>query len=148
MQISEMGMLYRKVTDFVESRTAGSSKGGMTEQACFPLKSSFPADSQSLCHFLHHEVSECHRLLAVLEAQMSQNVPNPEEPATGARPESETGLTLLRLSLWTEDIKLKMRLVAAVVDDAQCGFDRLSPADASGPWWCSCLEDPSTHPAR
>jgi gamma-tubulin complex component 3 len=32
MQISEMGMLYRKVTQFVESRTAGTSKGGMTEQ--------------------------------------------------------------------------------------------------------------------
>ena len=32
VQISEMGMLYRKVTKFVESKTAGSSKGGMTEQ--------------------------------------------------------------------------------------------------------------------
>jgi len=29
------------------------------------------------------------------------------------------GLTLLRLGLWTEDIKLKMRLMAMVVDDAK-----------------------------
>jgi len=32
VQISEMGMLYRKVTNFVDGKTAGSSRGGMTEQ--------------------------------------------------------------------------------------------------------------------
>jgi gamma-tubulin complex component 3 len=32
VQISEMGMLYRQVTTFIDSREAGISKGGMTEQ--------------------------------------------------------------------------------------------------------------------
>lgn len=32
MQISEMGMLYRQVATFIDSREAGISKGGMTEQ--------------------------------------------------------------------------------------------------------------------
>lgn len=29
-----------------------------------------------------------------------------------------SGLTLLRLGLWTEEIKIKMRLMSEIVDDA------------------------------
>lgn len=47
---------------------------------------------------------------------MSQSLPNPE----GQESEDvEMGLTLLRLGLWTEEIKLKMRLMVLVVDEAK-----------------------------
>ncbi|WWC68620.1 uncharacterized protein I206_102550 [Kwoniella pini CBS 10737] len=98
-QLSEMGMLYRQVTDFINSRQAGESKGGMTEQ--------------SLCHFLHHELSEYHRLLAVLESQMNQTTEQNEQPAEGA------GLTLMRLGLWTEEMRLKLKQMSLVVDEAK-----------------------------
>ncbi|WVW80143.1 hypothetical protein I302_102118 [Kwoniella bestiolae CBS 10118] len=100
MQLSEMGMLYRQVTDFINTRQAGEGKGGMTEQ--------------SLCHFLHHELSEYHRLLAVLESQMNQSTPaDAEQPAEGA------GLTLMRLGLWTEEMRLKLKQMNLVVDEAK-----------------------------
>jgi len=68
---------------------------------------------------LHHELSECHRLLAVLESQMSAEVPNPEGQGSSQSQGDGAGLTLLRLGLWTEEIRLKMRLMAEVVDDAK-----------------------------
>jgi gamma-tubulin complex component 3 len=77
---------------------------------------------QSLCHFFHNELSEYHRLLAILESQMAltapitvaENMIGPEtKPAEGA------GLTLMRLGLWTEEMRLKMRLMSNVVDDAK-----------------------------
>ncbi|WVQ79124.1 hypothetical protein IAT38_001219 [Cryptococcus sp. DSM 104549] len=100
MQLSEMGMLYRRVTEFINARQAAEGKSGMTEQ--------------SLCHFLHHELSEYHRLLAVLESQMNLSAPTEEDkPAEGG------GLTLMRLGLWTEEIKIKLRQMSAVVDEAK-----------------------------
>jgi gamma-tubulin complex component 3 len=68
------------------------------------------ANRQSLCHFLHHELSEYHRLLAVLESQM--NLSDENTPP-------ESGLTLIRLGLWTEDMRLKLRLMDSVVNDAR-----------------------------
>lgn len=32
VQLSEMGMLYRRVTEFTQERQSGAAKGGMTEQ--------------------------------------------------------------------------------------------------------------------
>jgi gamma-tubulin complex component 3 len=55
---------------------------------------------------------------------MSQSVPNPEGQKAEDGSSVETGLTLLRLSLWTEDIKLKMRLMALVVDEAKSELSR------------------------
>ncbi|WWC87885.1 uncharacterized protein L201_002783 [Kwoniella dendrophila CBS 6074] len=100
MQLSEMGMLYRQVTDFISSKQAGEGKGGMTEQ--------------SLCHFLHHELSEYHRLLAVLESQMNQTFSDDNEP-----PADGAGLTLMRLGLWTEEMKLKLKQMSLVVEEAK-----------------------------
>ncbi|WOO83932.1 Spindle pole body component alp6 [Vanrija pseudolonga] len=99
-QLSEMGVLYRKITRFINLHQAAgpSSKSGMV--------------IQSLCHFLHHELSEYHRLLAVLESQLALT-----SPATGSAAEG-SALTLLRLGVWTEDMKLKLQLMEAVVDDA------------------------------
>ncbi|TXT12871.1 hypothetical protein VHUM_01272 [Vanrija humicola] len=99
-QLSEMGVLYRKITSFINLHQAAgpSSKSGMV--------------IQSLCHFLHHELSEYHRLLAVLESQLALTT-----PVTGSSAEG-SALTLLRLGVWTEDMKLKLQLMEAVVDDA------------------------------
>lgn len=96
--------MYRKVTDFIQSRPAGTSKGGMTEQV--GVAGRYHPNAQSLCHFLHHELSEYHRLLAVLESQLSQEA-------------NDGALTLLRLGLWTEDMKLKLRMMTRIVDDAK-----------------------------
>jgi gamma-tubulin complex component 3 len=101
-----MGVMYRKVTDFTSSRQAGVG-AGMTEQVRTAVTQ---ADQQSLCHFLHHELSEYHRLLAVLESQLAESLTS-----------DASGLTLLRLGLWTEEIKIKMRLMSEIVDDATCG---------------------------
>ncbi|ORY24380.1 Spc98 family-domain-containing protein [Naematelia encephala] len=109
VQLSEMGMLYKRVTEFVQSGQAGTGKGGMTEQ--------------SLCHFLHHELSEYHRLLAVLESQLSLTASpgdgQSDPTAVADKPAEGAGLTLMRLGLWTEEIKMKMRMMDMVVDDAK-----------------------------
>lgn len=101
MQLSELGVLYRQITSFIKEHQAvgPSSRSGMVVQ--------------SLCHFLHHELSEYHRLLAVLESQMSLTAPDEKTPAEGS------GLTLIRLGLWTEDMRLKLRLMESVVNDAR-----------------------------
>ncbi|WVQ74593.1 hypothetical protein IAR50_004194 [Cryptococcus sp. DSM 104548] len=100
MQISEMGMIYRRVTGFIESRQSLDNRGGMIEQ--------------SLCHFLHHDLSEYHRLLAVLESQM--NMAPPADPDKAAE---NGGLTLMRLGLWTEEMRLKLRQMDAIVEEAK-----------------------------
>lgn len=49
-----------------------------------------------------------------LSAHPENQMPQ-EDPAES----SSGGLTLLRLGLWTEEMRLKMRLMAAVVEDAK-----------------------------
>ena len=121
MQIAEMGMLYRQVTQYLDSKQVGTSKGGRTEQVSSALFTSIKLrmNIQSLCHFLHHELSDYHRLLAVLESQLNMKDPESPSEALGERAGEESGLTLLRLGLWTDDMRLKMRYLAQVVDDAK-----------------------------
>ena len=52
-------------------------------------------------------------LAAVPREVESTDVDMEVKPAEGA------GLTLIRLGLWTEEMRLKMRLMAMVVDDAK-----------------------------
>lgn len=121
--------MYRKIMAFInEHQAAGpSARSGMVVQ--------------SLCHFLHHELSEYHRLLAVLESQMSLTAADSTTPAEGS------GLTLLRLGLWTEDMKLKLRLMETVVDDASCML-LLIMLTASCTWRSLGLEDPQAYVSR
>ncbi|WVO13274.1 hypothetical protein L204_100887 [Cryptococcus depauperatus] len=100
MQIAETGMLYRKITSFINARHVEEGKGGLIEQ--------------SLCHFLHHELSEYHHLLAILESQMNQTSPEDDDKAVQGN-----GLTLIRLQLWTEEMKLKMKQISTIVDEAK-----------------------------
>ncbi len=54
---------------------------------------------------------------------MSLSAPTPSESSGGLGIEAKSaegaGLTLMRLGLWTEEMRLKMRLMAMVVDDAK-----------------------------
>lgn len=130
VQLSEMGMLYRRVTDFTLERQSGTGKGGMTEQVRRIAQLTYLADYgfiKSLCHFLHYELSDYHRLLAVLESQMNLSAPSPED-TDQEKPAEGAGLTLMRLGLWTEEMCLKMRLMAMVVDDAKGAFGKMA-------WW-------------
>lgn len=45
--------------------------------------------------------------------------PENQMPVEDPAESSSGGLTLLRLGLWTEEMRLKMRLMAAVVDNAK-----------------------------
>lgn len=72
---------------------------------------------QSLCHFLHHELSEYHRLLAVLESQMTATGPSIDGESDHVA--DGTGLTLLRLGLWTGEMQLKIKMMVEVVEDAK-----------------------------
>lgn len=49
--------------------------------------------------------------MAVLESQMNTASSNGEQ--------AEGGLTLLRLGLWTEDMKLKLKQMSTIVDEAK-----------------------------
>jgi hypothetical protein len=106
--------MYRKVTAFTKDQ---EKRKGMTEQVSPFHLIQVITDSQSLCHFLHHELSEYHRLLAVLESQMSLTAPHTEE--SSHTPAESSGLTLLRLGLWTEEMRLKMKMMVQVVEDVK-----------------------------
>jgi len=129
--------MYRKVTAFTKDQ---EKRKGMTEQvSLFPFIEVI-TDSQSLCHFLHHELSEYHRLLAVLESQMSLTAPNTEE--TSHTPAESSGLTLLRLGLWTEEMRLKMKMMVQVVEDVKSKLDRMVKNIKlmdSKLWWSACI---------
>ena len=113
--------MYRKVTAFTKAQ---EKRKGMTEQVSLLPTSETTLTSQSLCHFLHHELSEYHRLLAVLESQMSLTAPNTEE--TSHTPAESSGLTLLRLGLWTEEMRLKMKMMVQVVEDVKSKLNRMT----------------------
>ena len=110
--------MYRKVTAFTKDQ---EKRKGMTEQVSLGFSLSFllvgKTDHQSLCHFLHLELSEYHRLLAVLESQMSLTAPAAEEGSH--QPAESSGLTLLRLGLWTQEMRLKMKMMVQVVEDVK-----------------------------
>lgn len=45
----------------------------------------------------------------------------PTASADGSsQPAEASGLTLLRLGLWTEEMRLKMRMMVLVVEDVKC----------------------------
>ena len=110
--------MYRKVTAFTKDQ---EKRKGMTEQASIfsapSILEQTKTNDQSLCHFLHHELSEYHRLLAVLESQMSLTAPSAEPESH--QPAESSYLTLLRLGLWTEEMRLKMKMMVEVVEDVK-----------------------------
>ena len=108
-RLAEVGYLYMRVDAFVHERE-GKVGVGMIEQ--------------SLCHHLQSRLTEYYRLVAVLESQMSTNIPRSDgslESATDSvcLREGESGLTLKRLDVWIEDWRLRMRMMSVCVEGAR-----------------------------
>ena len=64
-RLAEVGHLYQRVDSFVCERE-GKVGVGMIEQ--------------SLCHYLHTQLTQYYRLIAVLESQMSYSEPSKASP--------------------------------------------------------------------
>ncbi|KAF8606058.1 gamma-tubulin complex DGRIP91/SPC98 component [Ceratobasidium sp. AG-I] len=95
-RLSELGYLFTRVSEFVQART-GKSAVGLIEQ--------------SLCHHLQQQLTEYYRLLAVLEAQAQAPAQDPELSA------EDSGLTLRRLLVWTEEWRLRLRMMSVCVEN-------------------------------
>jgi len=91
-RICELGWLFGKVREFVNTRTKEAYLGLV---------------GQSLCAALHAELSDYYRLIAVLESQLS----NPLEDKS-----SSDTMTLRRLFVWVQEPLDRMKLMAIIVD--------------------------------
>lgn len=98
--LSELGWLYRKIDRIINIESDEARRGrtiGMVEQ--------------SLHAALKTEMTEYYRLVAVLEGQL-------EEGTKGTALGFEGGLTLRRLMVWTENVRLRMRMMGTLVEEA------------------------------
>ncbi|XP_012945175.1 gamma-tubulin complex component 3 homolog [Aplysia californica] len=94
LKLSECGWLYNKIKSYVDHHS--------TDKA-------FGLVGQSFCAALHQELTEYLRLVAVLEAQLQQDV----DPGLG---ETCSNLTLARLRVWLFDPLKRLKWLAALVD--------------------------------
>lgn len=109
-RLAELGWVYRRLHAFLERNLKHGAAAGLV--------------AQSLCFALQDELTDYFRLLAVLEAQINQEVlagkGSEEEPGAGAAGAAArtpaTGLTLRRLLVWTQDPLLRMRLLASLAE--------------------------------
>jgi hypothetical protein len=72
---------------------------------------------------------------------MSLTAPNTEE--SSHTPAESSGLTLLRLGLWTEEMRLKMKMMVQVVEDVKSKLDYMVEDIKlmnSELWWCPRIE--------
>ncbi|KIO25990.1 hypothetical protein M407DRAFT_75038, partial [Tulasnella calospora MUT 4182] len=97
LRLSELGHLYSRVSSFVRDSEGQASIGLI---------------KQSLCHHLQKQLTEYYRMVAVLESQMKTK----DDPADEDAPQTNTGLTLRRLEVWTEDWTLRMRMMSVSVE--------------------------------
>ncbi len=110
-RLAELGQLYKRVSEFSQQRSTTPASGLIM---------------QSLCHFISNELTGFYRLVASLEAQMnarSKSIGDPADNAgaqTGAGTEAPTTyVTLKRLSLWTEEMTLRFRLMSTIIESCQ-----------------------------
>lgn len=110
-RLAELGQLYKRVSEFSQQRSTTPASGLIM---------------QSLCHFISNELSGFYRLVASLEAQMnarSKSIGETGDSAgaqTGADTEAATTyVTLKRLSLWTEEMTLRFRLMSTIIESCQ-----------------------------
>lgn len=105
--LAELGWLYRKIDAKINSDSETERRGrtvGMVEQ--------------SLHAALKGEMTEYYRLVAILEGQLDE-VEDASEGGLGGGVEGmEGGLTLRRLMVWTEEVKLRMRMMGTLVEEA------------------------------
>lgn len=110
-RLAELGQLYKRVSEFSQQRSAMPASGLIM---------------QSLCHFISKELTGFYRLVASLEAQMSNGSKNSPGLAQDANVAAGVGsdastayVTLKRLSLWTDEMTLRFRLMSTIVESCQ-----------------------------
>ncbi|KAL8292042.1 hypothetical protein RQP46_001508 [Phenoliferia psychrophenolica] len=105
--LSELGWLYRKIDGAISPDAMVDSKGkrvvGMVEQ--------------SLHAALKAEMTEYYRLVAILEGQLDDGGEDEEREGREGVEGMEGGLTLTRLLVWTEDMRLRMRMMGTLVGE-------------------------------
>ncbi|SNX82323.1 related to Spindle pole body component alp6 [Melanopsichium pennsylvanicum] len=113
-RLAELGQLYKRVSEFSQNRSTMPASGLIM---------------QSLCHFLSNELQGFYRLVASLEAQMHTQGKlggGDDESGThrrgkegGEKNAATTYVTLKRLSLWTEEMTLRFRLMSTIIESCQ-----------------------------
>jgi len=111
-RLAELGQLYKRVSEFSQKRSTMPTSGLIM---------------QSLCHFISNELTGFYRLVASLEAQMTSSSTTGEgsgqgmdRAATNADQVAPTTyVTLKRLSLWTEEMTLRFRLMSTIIESCQ-----------------------------
>ncbi|KAG0282394.1 Gamma-tubulin complex component 3 [Linnemannia gamsii] len=93
-RLTELGWLYKKVNQYVQT-TLKEGSAGLVEQ--------------SFCSALQHELVDYFRLIAVLESHIAKDA-----DTTGSK-----GLTLKRLLVWTQDSLQRLRLMSVLVECCQ-----------------------------
>lgn len=119
-QLAELGWLYRKIERAVSESSAPGPQG-KAGGATAPGRAIGMVE-QSLHAALKLEMTEYYRLVAVLEGELEDNTGEVGAPGVEGL---EGGLTLRRLMVWTEETKLRMRLMATLVEEA--GGEQRSP---------------------
>ncbi|CAD6897617.1 unnamed protein product [Tilletia caries] len=125
-RIAELGKLYRRISAYALRTLAATDQSHLSAAGAWGLSVKSAQNDQpvglikqSLCHFIQEELTEYYRLIAVLEAQL-QVRPGPVHDAGGwAGSEDGSGLTLKRISAWTDDFLLRMRMMSAVIESCK-----------------------------
>ncbi|RKP25210.1 Spc98 family-domain-containing protein [Syncephalis pseudoplumigaleata] len=99
-QITELGMLYTNIRNFIETKTNDVHYGLV---------------GQSFCSAMQRQLSEYFRFLAILDAHIPKDAADANEPAPSG------ALTLRSIVIWTQDFVRKLRLMNVMVD---CGVDQ------------------------
>ncbi|GAC72826.1 gamma-tubulin complex, DGRIP91/SPC98 component [Moesziomyces antarcticus T-34] len=115
-RLAELGQLYKRVAGFSQERSTMPASGLIM---------------QSLCHFISNELTRFYRLVASLEAQMEPKGDGGAGSQAGSQQSGGKGLdgdgqntpttyvTLKRLSLWTEEMTLRFRLMSTIIESCQ-----------------------------
>lgn len=110
-QLSELGYLYRKIQSAIRERS-GSQIGAI---------------EQSLYHALQEEMTAYYRLIATMESrirsqQLLCDIHSLLDMQLPLTLDPDTGITLVRLAVWTEHMKLRMRMMGVLVEGVQREF--------------------------
>uniref|UniRef100_V5EHM4 Uncharacterized protein n=1 Tax=Kalmanozyma brasiliensis (strain GHG001) TaxID=1365824 RepID=V5EHM4_KALBG len=110
-RLAELGQLYKRVSEFSQQRSTMPASGLIM---------------QSLCHFISNELTGFYRLVASLEAQLNTRGKSTAGTGDNADGQGLTGteaattyVTLKRLSLWTEEMTLRFRLMSTIIESCQ-----------------------------
>ncbi|GHJ85670.1 hypothetical protein NliqN6_2072 [Naganishia liquefaciens] len=126
VQLAELGVLYRRVFNYIQSKQDPSRQDPLQEASM---------TEQSLCHCLERQLADYLQLLATLEEEMHKDsaimpgvksgdsVDASSLPASSLVvqqvPTESSGMTFQKLALWADEYILKVRLMSSVVAEAK-----------------------------